>query len=322
LLNDVGGCFETVAESIALVLDANDGHRGRLERALPLLAEAQSALRAAIKGIRAPDDPDQLEVFEWLKATAARHRIYLKRFLRADDPADPSRWPDLLDRVEDSHARGRSRQEGSLIEGLRPHLEHIREGHGTDQGWQEVVRAVDELVGGGVPPRDRDIRGLLLPVLDALPDRDDFPDGFRLVLREIDHYLATRKPRSDATIPHEPTAEVKEARRLLGGRGVVLIGGLCRREARDALKTALGLRELTWIETREHQSIGAFEPSIARQDVALVLLAIRWSSHAFGDVKRFCDSYAKPLVRLPGGYGPNQVAAQILAQCGEQLGGR
>jgi hypothetical protein len=52
----------------------------------------------------------------------------------------------------------------------------------------------------------------------------------------------------------------------------------------------------------------------------LVLLAIRWSSHAFGDVKQFCDRHGKPLVRLPGGYSPNQVAAQILAQGSEQLG--
>jgi hypothetical protein len=60
-----------------------------------------------------------------------------------------------------------------------------------------------------------------------------------------------------------------------------------------------------WIGTREHQSIRGFEAAIARSEVAVVLLAIRWSSHAFGDVKAFCDRHAKPLVRLPGGYGPN-----------------
>ncbi len=52
----------------------------------------------------------------------------------------------------------------------------------------------------------------------------------------------------------------------------------------------------------------------------MVLLAIRWSSHSFGDVKAFCDRHGKPLVRLPGGYGAHQVASQILAQCGGRLG--
>jgi hypothetical protein len=246
LLEDVGGCFETVAEGIALVMDDGIGQRGRLEQSLPILAQAQSALRAAIQGIHGPDDPDQLQCFEWLKATAARHHVYIKRFMRADDQADPTRWPDLLDRIEGLHARSqrpqkRPRQQGS---------------HATG-----------------------------------------------------------------AAITHEPTAEVKEARRLLGGRSIALIGGICRRESQEALETALGLKELIWIETREHQSIATFEPAIARPDLALVLLAIRWSSHAFGDVKQFCERYGKPLVRLPGGYSPNQVAAQILAQCSGQLGG-
>jgi hypothetical protein len=320
LLDDVGGCFETLAGAIALVRD--DGvQRGRLERSLPLLAEAQSALRAAIRGIDGSDDPDQLQVFEWLKATAARHHVYLKRFMRADDQADPSRWHDLLDRIEDSHSRKGSRLQGPLIDRLRHHLERIREGKGTEQDWQTVIMTVDAMVGAGVPPSDRAIRDLLLPVIDGLPDRDDLPHGFRLVLREIDRFLATRTPPSCAAATHEPTSEVKEVRRLLGGRCVVLIGGICRREAQEALERALGLEELTWIETKEHQSIGAFEASIARPNVALVLLAIRWSSHAFGDVKQFCDRHGKPLVRLPGGYSPNQVAAQILAQGSEQLGG-
>jgi len=49
------------------------------------------------------------------------------------------------------------------------------------------------------------------------------------------------------------------------------------------------------------------------------MLAIRWCSHSYKDVKRFCDRYSIPLVRLPAGLHPNQVAAHILGQCGERL---
>ena len=99
----------------------------------------------------------------------------------------------------------------------------------------------------------------------------------------------------------------------------MLIGGSRRREAQESLKKALELNDLVWIETKEHQAVDAFTPLIARGDVALVLLAIRWSSHAFGDVKQICDRHGKLLVRLPGGYNPNQVAAQILSQSSAQL---
>ncbi len=90
----MGGCFETVAEASSLMADAGC-RRGAVERALPLLAETRSMLRQALHRLQAPDDPDQLAAYEWVRGTTARHRIYLKRFMRADDQADPSRWPEV-----------------------------------------------------------------------------------------------------------------------------------------------------------------------------------------------------------------------------------
>lgn len=313
LLGDVAGCFEAVASALALV-DASRDRPGALERVLGLLAEAQSALRRALRRIQAPDDPDQLAAYEWVREVAARHRIFLKRYMRADDQADPSRWPDLRKRIE--AAAGGGQGDSPRFERLRQLVERIPR---DDSGWILIIEAVEALLRGGTPPSDRRIRDLLLPVIDALPDLADLPPGFRLVLREIDRYLATRPLVHERAIQPEPTAEVVEAARLLGGRRVVLIGGDRRPEAQEALERSLGLEELTWIETKEHQSVASFEPAVARPEVALVLLAIRWSSHAFGEVRQQCDRHGKPLVRLPGGYGPNQVAAQVLAQCGDRL---
>jgi hypothetical protein len=161
----------------------------------------------------------------------------------------------------------------------------------------------------------------LMKVIDALPERSDLPDGFERVLLEIDRFLARRRSTAETVAAHAPSAEVSEVARLIRGRSIVLIGGTRRREAQESLRRALSLAELIWIETKEHESIDSFEPMIARPEVAVVLLAIRWSSHAFGDVRLFCDRHNKPLVRLPAGYGPNQVAAQILAQCSSRLEG-
>jgi hypothetical protein len=321
LLDDVGGCFEAVAEAIRLV-PSGEGHRSKLERALPLLAEAQSMLRRALQRLRAPTDPDQLSVYQMVREAAARHRIFVKRHLRADDPADPSGWPGLLSRIEAVAGSGQqSRQQKERINRLREHLEAIRHGAGTDQDWQTVIDLVEAGVAEGIPPSNREIRELLLPAFDDLPDREDLPPGFRLVLREMDRYLATRTSVPKAAQGTAPPAEVKEAARLLDGRSAVLIGGIRRREAQESLRKALGLKDLIWIETKEHQSIEPFEPVVARSDVALVLLAIRWSSHAFGEVRQFCVRHGKPLVRLPGGYGPHQVAVQIISQASELLRG-
>jgi hypothetical protein len=308
-----------VAEALDLVVRCEDRSR-RFQRALEDLAEAQSALRRSLKRVNINDDDDQREVYEWLRATAARHRVYLRRHMRAEDLADPSEWRSLLARIEESATAGRRHpRETSLLEEIRSHQAAIRQGDPAEDDWSALIDAVEELIGAGTAPSSRELRDLLLPIVENLPDRDDLPGGFRRALREVDRFLATRQPRAPAQPHAKPSAEVDEIARLLAGKSLVLIGGRRRRDAQESLEKAFGLKSVFWIETREHESYEGFEPMIARPEVALVLLAIRWSSHGFGEVRHLCERYAKPLVRLPGGYGPNQVAAQILSQCSHQL---
>lgn len=327
LFEDVAGCFEAVAEILSVlrqIEDEPDLLQGEFEQSLDLLAEAQSALRMAILRIDGPADWDQAQVFSWLRTAAGQRQIYIGRHMRVDDPADPSRWTDLMARIEALESvvqdtRKRSKHRHKLLGKVRHKLSLVAdEPDAADVHWRMLGLTVDELVAGGLPPSNRELRELLLPAIEDLPELSELPKGFELVLREIDRFLATSPP-SERTSTAQPTAEVREVARLLEGRSIVLIGGERRPGSEKALREAFDLGDLIWIETREHQSIAGFEPSIARAEVALVLLAIRWTSHSFGEVRDFCERYGKPLVRLPGGYSPNQVAAQILAQCSERL---
>ncbi|WP_165226589.1 hypothetical protein [Aquisphaera insulae] len=326
-LEDLAGWYEALADAIALVrsmLPDAEANREFFEPALDLMAEAQSALRVAVDRADGPRDGDQYRAYDWLRDVTARERIYISRHMRIDDPADPARLPELENRIEDLDARfqqsrDRGKRRKSVLSQLRYHVKRIDSGKGDEHDWRKIVESVDELVAGGTPPSSVEIREAILPVLEAMPDLDSIPAGFQLVLKEIDRYLATRAPAPESAPAERPTPEVALAARLLAGRSAVLIGGSRRPGAHEALKAALNLAELTWLETKEHESIDHFEPYVARPDVAVVLLAIRWSSHSFGEVRRFCDRHGKPMVRLPGGYGVNQVAAQVVAQCSEQL---
>ena len=185
--------------------------------------------------------------------------------------------------------------------------------------WGTIARTVDEMVRDGLPPSNAQVRELILKVPGA-PPLDGVPEGFARVVREVERYRnRSREPEDDAGPDPQPVPQVQEVAKLLAGKIVVLIGGKARPRRRQALEEAFELKELDWISTREHESVANFEPNVARPDVALVLLCIRWASHSFGQVKEFCDKYGKPLVRLPAGYNPNQVAVQILAQCDRQL---
>ncbi len=328
LYADIAGCFEAVADTLAVIRRTQndpDLHKAEFEHLLNLLAEAQSALRVAIGTIGGPADADQSQVFAWLKATASERQVYIQRHMRVTDPADPSLWSDLSARIEAVDAqveetRKLANKRRKLLGKVRHKASLIADDpKSVDEHGPILVSTVDELVREGLPPSNRELRELLLPVIDKLPEMMDAPQNFRKVLREIDR-LRESSPSPRATSAIQPSPEVEEARRLLQGRSVVLIGGSRRPEHYEAIKDAFGLQELYWIETREHQSIDVFEPYIARPDVAVVILAIRWSSHSYGGVQAHCDRYGKPFVRLPGGYNPNQVAVQILSQCSERLG--
>ena len=64
------------------------------------------------------------------------------------------------------------RQQASELERITEHAKRIEAGEDAEQEWQAVIRIVDQLVGDGVPPSNREIR-------DALLERDRRPSGTR-----------------------------------------------------------------------------------------------------------------------------------------------
>ncbi len=327
--DDLAGCFDAAAHVLRLLqplVSSPESDSGPVEQAILLCAEAQSAIWKAVANVSRLQDADQRKLFDWLKDTAGRRRVWLDRFMTRVDPADPACWRDLEARIAALESRqqelqARERQRRKLFNKIRYLLKRITEQPGADHvdDWASLVSAVVELVKGGLPPSNVELRDLLLPMLDDLPDLDETPPEFRLVLRETDRYLASLPSRS-LTVATTFSDDARRVARLLRGKAVALIGGAPRAGAKEALEEAFGLSELIWLENRD-QSYSQFAPHIARADVAVVLLAIRWSRHGFGEIKKDCDQHDKPLVRLPGGYNPNQVAHQILAQVGERLAG-
>ena len=250
--------------------------------------------------------------------------MYVPRYLKRDHRTDPASWPDVARRIAGAAARlrqsgERDRFRRKAVQNLRHKLTKLRDRPDESAGeWPRIVELIDEVVAAGLPPSNVELRDLLLPVLDRVPDDLDLPPSVGLVLREIDRYLEDRPP-DDAPPAEPPTPEVAEVAALLSGREAVLIGGHVRPDRRDALVEAFGLADLNWVSTPEHTSVSVFEAPIARPEVAVVLLATRWSNHDYQNVKDYCEEHGKLFVKLPAGYHPNQVAHQILGQVGDRL---
>jgi hypothetical protein len=327
-------CYQTLAGAVGLVhsaLGRAETPSEQLAPVLSLLAEALSATRVGLEGVGDVKDNDQVSLFLWLREQTAEREIYIPRYMRLEDPADPEAHAALAARLAATERaldqRNRSnREQKAALDKLKYHLKKLKGADDASRAreWNSILDASGAFLRAGARPSNPELRGLLLEVLDTLPT-DLSPEEprvreFQPVLREIDRYLATQEAHgspSDAAVPDAP--EVLEARALLAGRAMVLIGGEERREAGRRLEEALGLGRLDWQASRPHESHHVFEPAIAREDVAVVLLAIRWSSHAFAEVQTACDAHDKPLVRLPAGYHPNMVARMILEQAGKRL---
>lgn len=310
----------TIAASSQEVIAAD---RRLFEEFLWLVAEAQSAVREAVRRVGGPTDPDQVEAFWLVRHAAAKAGIYIERHMREEDPADPTEWKDLLERISDlagriEHRAVALRRRRRLFQKLRYQLEQAVSGD-DDHLWESVARTLDDLMLDGVPPSNLEFRELLLPHLEVIPQIANPPKGFELVLRETRRFQESliEVPVSEVTGDSLPIIEA--AAELLRGQAVLLIGGEPRSDAKESLERMLRLYELFWMPIKHGQHVSICEQYVARPDVIVVLLAIRWSSHSCTDVRHLCRKFDKPLVRLPGGYGPNQVATQVLNQCSWRL---
>ncbi len=331
----VAGCFDALAEAISTVRDAiaQDLGSDELKVALDLLAEGQSALRASIMAIDGPTDTDQLFVFQWLRATAQERRVFIRRFMRLEDQAEPANWENLLLRTRQARAgfEGAKQRENlrtKLFASLKLQLSELTgEEEEEDEQWEAIAARVQELVDAGLPPNHTELREMLAPHLDAVPELDNSPEGFESALQAAERFLAGEPDDHPGEGPHveaEPeeaefAEESDKVAHLVQGRSAVLIGGERRPLVEEALRDSFRLTGLNWIESRSPQVSGGYEAAIARSDVAVVMLAIRGTNPAFEEIREHCDRYHKPLVKLTGGYDTNHVARQILDQVGAKL---
>jgi hypothetical protein len=326
---DLGGAFAVGAEAAELLATLKElpealAERHR-ERVLYAAAESQAMMWAGVLDVHRRVDADQVHLFVHVREEARQAQIYINRYLKREDRVSADSWPSLLSRIAElrdqlGEARGKARTRDKGFTNLKYKLRKMAESPEAAVGeWPRVLELLEEVVAAGVPASNADIRELLLPVLDTLPeDQEPGPNAER-VFRAVNEYLASRPAPPVEEGAEESSSEVRAVAELLRGREVVLIGGVERPTSGRAIEHAFGLTRLNWISTRPHESVTIFEPAVARPETAVVLLAIRWSSHSYGDVKDYCEKYGKPIVYLTGGYNPNQIAHQILDQVGDRL---
>lgn len=322
-------CYDLLAHTLEVVDLAltNDSVKERhLPLAMKLLAESQSMLNGAVLVVGGRNDSDQRAAYATLHKMLRTHDVFIDRYMRTEDAADPNDHPDLAERIEtlDQTIRtdaDRGRTQRKLLGKVRYEARTIRSNPAQFESRLEtLLNATQDLIDGGLPPSNLELREAYLPIMGRFDEIDELPPGVVLVMREIDRFLA-RNPNAATT--QEPNVdysdEVLRLRDALRGRAMVMIGGERRPLRQAAIEKAFELKELIWDTADEHTSNANFMPAVSRDDVAVVLLAIRWSSHSYGDMETVCRELDRPFVRLPAGTNANQIAHQVIRQVGQRL---
>jgi hypothetical protein len=208
-----------------------------------------------------------------------------------------------------------------LLNTLKYHLERLPAAVEAEQAHdrERIAEALASLESSADETREElALRKRLPALVRALAERR-LPADYELLLRDLESCLRARpRERGRAAAP----SPVEQVAALLRGRVLVVVGGVPQVGHAEKLRKAFELSAVSWPATNEHApDVAALEPEIARADVAAVVLLIRWIRHAMNDLDEVCRRHDKPLVRMPGGYNVNQIAANVLAQVSKRLDG-
>ena len=320
--------------------DQNE-YRNELHDLLRLIAEAQNAVRAEHEGRQpgTPPLPEQEYAFRWLRHIAGANtgRFRIERFMKLDDRADPTNNADVADRLNQFAGRWKKLlKRVKLFDRVARAAEQITSAKGhsgpasaTPDQWKSIDKAVCELLELGVPPSDTHLREMLLLIADELPDEpaDDGEPEFEpsesllQVFDQLQQFLnVRRKPGESESEPDaDDTPDVVDARGLLSGREVVIVGGVPKPHAASRIERKLHLSRVRWIPARKQDRVERFAPEIRR--AAVVVLVTKVIGHKHNEIREICRNWNIPCVQLPrtSGYSPNTIAREIMQQVSDQL---
>jgi hypothetical protein len=321
--------YEALAESAdlcdAIVRSSEGVEQSDVAKAFQMMAEASSALRQALRPAWLTEpDVDQNEAHKWLRQETQGRRIFIQRYMKVTDPADPRRAGTLREEIRRLRAGIEQRKVtvarvDELLKKVRYHVLRLVNGSGDDHDCGRVNDGVEALLEHGIEPDDPRLRDALAGLtVESFPVETPPGAGVRAVFAARQGSLRSAVSQEQ----REPrwSARVLEARDLLKGSSIVVVGGDRRPEAVDRMQEAFGLNKVEWISLTEHGSAEPLRAPILRPDTRLVIVLARLTGHHHADEAR---DYARkadvPVVTMPGGYNPEQVAEQVLQQAGDRL---
>ena len=336
----IADCYETLATAAEVAMELDEAGAfadGPPASFLYLMAEAQSALLKALEGAPTRSDSDERDVFLWLKDQTTRHRIYVDRHMRLDDPADPGVSRDLTERIRRAardvmEDRKRRRVRRDALAKIRYHVKKLSEAGGggvTEAEVSSLTAALDAWREAGLEFTDRRLEETLAPLrgLDvdgkSAAGRAFFEALQRVPPRDGGGGKAQRESEREGA---EATASAEEIAERVAERRVALLLDVGSDVDVEELARGIGVLDMT-VARIDPGSGDAAARRVALDGVLdsgadLFLLGVRLPQDEYGHLKERCLDMDALFVRLPGALTPAAVLHQVSRQVGWRLRAR
>jgi hypothetical protein len=304
-----------------------------VQEAFELLAEADSALFVALTHtwLTSPD-VDQDEAHQWIRRETAERGIYVPRYMRLDDPADPRAAEEVIQRATalrldiEGHA-DRIKQINQAFNKLSYHVRRLDRDDldGAEHNHRKMSEAIATLVELGVPTSDRRFRRIIDEETAASfpAEATDVPAAGRVMEEVAEWHRGLKAVEETGAETGTTTAwsdRIREVRSLLAGGTIVIIGGEPRNEPAERIKEAFGATDVIWVRLSEHGTGLPMRAPIARPETRLVLVLTRLAGHLHTEeASGYAREAQKACVFLKAGWNPEQIAESVLQQASEQL---
>jgi hypothetical protein len=327
-------CYEALGACASLLnrLTSPEGAPAAdmLAEAMQSAAEASSALRAGLTETWLPaPDRDQDEMHLWLRRETAGRQIFVPRYMRRDDPADPAEAPSLLRHVLALRERVEARlasqkQVRTALQQLSYHAPQLvgADEAASDHHLRKIFAALHRLTELNVSADDPRLRSALPDdVLDLIPIDQVADEAVLSLLESLRAARVQDDDEAEATVERAPSPRVAQVRALIANRSLVIIGGVPRENAIRRLREAFQLANVEWVHLTEHGRGEPMRAPIFREETAAVLVLIKLTGHLHAEhAAEYARQAGKPCVLLKAGYNPEQVAEAMLMQAGVRLG--
>jgi hypothetical protein len=337
----IADCFDALAETImTLNVSLTSDDAEQLIQAVELVAEAQSGLRTAVSRVEDHPDTDQQLAYHWLRNRASKDRFYISRFMKITDPAEPENCLNIQQQAiefrEATRIASPSKQKNSWLEKARFHLRKIASDPigADDYDWTKVADAVDRWVTDGGSINSRELRDLLVPVIDDVPDIEfaaNFENVIDLLISTsvpesapqldvpmLEHALTKNQPIAETNeVETDSSLEVKQVSQWLRDKRLLLFAGELDQELFDQIVQSFQLASLTWVPQEQHHA----EIDTHNNDVDLVAVLVtnQWETLLWDEVSETTTRTSLPAIRLPSNCNPHQIAVQVIKQCPDRL---